>query len=216
MKKSLAALALLLPIAATAADFTGPSVWAGGQYINATSKGGISNQLGSINADMGNNGYGVSFGGDYGFSVNDDVKVLLGASWMDTAKAGKLEIQGNGSLVGTLESKPKYSVYIAPGYKINDSTLAYFKASFTKAKGRLTETETSQIPDGGGTSSVQNRYNVNDDETALGYGFGLRSYVTDQIFLNADVSRTNFKYTFDGSDVRTPVVRATVAVGMSF
>jgi hypothetical protein len=216
MKKTLAAFALLLPIAATAADFTGPSVWAGGQYISGTSKGGIPNQFGSINADMGNNGYGVSFGGDYGFSVNDNVKVLLGASWSDTANLGKVSLQtgADSNPLIKLESKPKYSVYIAPGYKINDSTLAYVKASFTKTEGRYSGISASNSgPDG---TTTFDGFKTRDDETELGYGFGLRSYVTDQIFLNADVTRTNFKYTFNNSDYRTPIVRATVAIGMSF
>jgi len=122
----------------------------------------------------------------------------LGATWNDTAKLGEVTIPN--TLYAEAESDPPYEIYIAPGFKVNDSTLAFIKTSMTKAKGKLNI---------GG-------YELSDDDTAFGFGFGLRSYITDNVFFNSEVERTEFKYSIGTTQIKTPVTRATLALGMTF
>jgi len=64
MKKVIVAIAI--PFAVNAADFTGPSIWLGGQYIDGSSE--WSDSASGQTAKFGGSDYGVSFGADYGLS----------------------------------------------------------------------------------------------------------------------------------------------------
>ena len=201
MKKTLLALACATPFVANAADFTGANVWVGGQYIDSSADW-LDNDDGT-RFSLGDSDSGITAGADYGLSIGNDAVVLVGAAWNDKASAGRITDGAN--LDVKLETDPSYTVYVAPGLKINESSLLYAKVSYSKAKGRIY-----------GTDSNGDAFSLSGDDKDVGYGFGLRSYLTKDVFVNADVVRTEYSYSVDTVDIDVPVTRATIAIGMTF
>jgi len=200
MKKLLAAMALALPLSANAADFTGLNVWIGGQYTDGETE--FFDSLDNAGADFDDTDFGLTLGADYGFGVSDDAVILVGASWSDKSDMGSIS-GADGSL--STELDPSYMLYVAPGVKVGDSSLLYAKLSYSEAEGTLS-VQTSEFSG-----------SLSQDDKAVGYGVGFRSYLTDNVFLNAEIEHIEYEYSLaDTLTIDAPITRASVTVGMSF
>jgi opacity protein-like surface antigen len=99
------------------------------------------------------------------------------------------------------------SFYIAPTFLVSDTTGVYGKISYNVAKGKY-----------------NNSFLQNDDEfiTGFGYGFGVKSFITKNLYLLAEVERINYgreNYRMNDtetSSVDTETTNATISLGVKF
>lgn len=99
------------------------------------------------------------------------------------------------------------SFYIAPTFLVSDTTGVYGKISFNAAKGKY-----------------NNSFSQNDDEFIMGfgYGFGVKSFITKNLYLLAEVERVNYgreNYRMDDDisySVDTKTTNATISLGVKF
>ncbi len=100
------------------------------------------------------------------------------------------------------------SFYIAPTFLVSDTTGIYGKISFNAAKGKYLD---------------QGNF-LNDDESikGFGYGFGVKSFITKNLYLLAEVERVNYgkeNYRLDdfvSYSVDTKTTNATISLGVKF
>ena len=100
------------------------------------------------------------------------------------------------------------SFYIAPTFLVSDTTGIYGKISFNAAKGKYLD---------------QGNF-LNDDEfiKGFGYGFGVKSFITKNLYLLTEVERVNYgreNYRIDDDEsysVDTKTTNATISLGVKF
>ena len=100
------------------------------------------------------------------------------------------------------------SFYVAPTFLVSDTTGVYGKISFNAAKGEYNEINPV----------------AKDDEfiTGFGYGFGVKSFITKNFYLLAEVERVNYgreNYKIDDDEsysVDTETTNATISLGVKF
>jgi opacity protein-like surface antigen len=103
------------------------------------------------------------------------------------------------------------SFYVAPTFLVSDTTGVYGKISFNAAKGKYNDVFA--------TPSA-----ANDDKfiTGFGYGFGVKSFITKNFYLLAEVERVNYgreNYKMDDDEsysVDTETTNATISLGVKF
>lgn len=104
------------------------------------------------------------------------------------------------------------SFYIAPTFLVSDTTGMYGKISFNAAKGKYNDNNTTlNVP-------------ANDDEFIMGfgYGFGVKSFITKNLYLLAEVERVNYgreNYRMSDTEsysVDTETTNATISLGVKF
>ena len=107
--------------------------------------------------------------------------------------------------------KNAMSVYVAPTFLVSDTTGIYGKISYNFANSKFTD------------------YADNDSQfiSGYGYGFGIKSFVTKNLYLLAEVERINYgKETYNTVDledeynsiysINTKVTNATISLGAKF
>lgn len=185
----------------TAGDFTGLSVWAGGQKISTDAKFGDIDD--GSRFEFGSSDVGLSFGADYGVALSERGRLFFGVSWSDSVPLGGFAADGT---VASMKAKDAVSLYVAPGAKISDSTLIYLKASYSESKGVLN-----------GVSRVDGPFYFSDTDKSFGYGIGLRTYLTEKIFLNAEYEAIEYEYSLAGTiSIDASVNRSTLAFGFNW
>jgi len=100
------------------------------------------------------------------------------------------------------------SFYIAPTFLVSDTTGIYGKISFNAAKGKYLD---------------QGQF-LSDDEFIMGfgYGFGVKSFITKNLYLLTEVERVNYgreNYRIDDDEsysVDTKTTNATISLGVKF
>jgi len=110
-----------------------------------------------------------------------------------------------------LTIKNAMSLYVAPKFLVSDTTGIYGKISYNFANSKFYDD------------------NVNDSQFIMGYGygFGIKSFVTKNLYLLAEVERINYgKETYNTADlaneynyifpINTKVTNATISLGAKF
>jgi opacity protein-like surface antigen len=191
-------LALLASVAATPAlsqakNFAGPSIAIGAGYNSLETPVKLKETTSDDPALVST----LTFGGSkqnfnyladisYGIEMNKDFVMSLGATY-DFNKSeseilsGTDEDDNTASLKGKL--KDHYSVYLQPTYLINSSTGIFAKASYNFAKASYT------IASGGDSLSIS------DDVNGWGYGLGIKSFLNNNLFIQAEGSLTKYDKT---------------------
>ena len=108
--------------------------------------------------------------------------------------------------------KNAMSVYVAPKFLVSDTTGIYGKISYNFANSKFYDDDTT-----------------NDSQFIMGYGygFGIKSFVTKNLYLLAEVERINYgKETYNTADIddllnnifsiNTKVTNATISLGAKF
>ena len=119
---------------------------------------------------------------------------------MDLVDATILKIEvGNSS--ATLKEKNHYSVFVAPGVILNNTTLGYVKLGW----------ETSNaVVDASGLSDSQSY-------TGVGYGAGLRTHLNGGFYANIEAMRVVFDTkSFGASSTKTGSTLAAVGLTYKF
>ena len=220
------AVAMLATIAATPAlsqskNFSGPSIAIGAGYNSLETPIKL---IEDDNGDISN----FTFGGSkqnfnyladisYGIEMNKDFVMSLGATY-DFSKSESEILSGTDELGNTASFKGKlkdhYSVYLQPTYLINSSTGIFAKASYNFAKASYT------------IVSGEDSLSISDDLNGWGYGLGIKSFINNNLFIQAEGSLTEYDRTsktltgdsgiiYDISS-RPEVLSAIISIGYKF
>ena len=126
-----------------------------------------------------------AIGGDYTFQLSEKHLLSVGLKYdlMDE-KLAHLTASGtvaNGDI--TLKQKNHYSIFVAPGYQTSPDTLLYGKLSYETAKADFSGTvDRSQSDLKFGSVTYH----------GIGYGLGLKTYLTDDIYAGVELHRVMY------------------------
>lgn len=126
----------------------------------------------------------AQIGGDYMFTPGNDGVVIVGLSYDPsgyTIADGTITSEGGALTTLNAEIDSVLSVYVAPGLKVNPSTVLYAKLAYQQG-------DATVVVSGINTSDV----NESRTFSGLGYGFGIRTMMKDGLFAAAEVLRTNY------------------------
>lgn len=225
-------------------NFTGPSIALTGSAVGGTSKnswnteyfdeigfffGGIptSNTPGKINiipgADIG-----------YGFGISNNFVMGIGASY----DFSKTKIGGLNFLTGGLgedladikldnELKDHYSIYLQPTYLLNKDSAIFAKVGRHFAKARWnTRADIYDVAIVGEDVFTNYLGTVSDSETkniaGWGYGIGLKTFLTSNLFFQAEAGVVNYKKWSldsgidDGITFKPKTANGTISIGYKF
>ena len=188
-------VAMLATTAATPAlsqskNFAGPSIAFGAGYNSMeTPLKLVEDDSGSIsNITFGGSKKNFNYLADisYGIEMNKDFAVSLGATY-DFSKSESEIISGTDENGDTASIKGKlkdhYSVYLQPTYLINSSTGIFAKASYNFAKASYT------------ISANTDSLSLSDNVNGWGYGLGIKSFLNNNLFIQAEGSLTKYDRT---------------------
>jgi opacity protein-like surface antigen len=217
------AVALLATTAATPAfsqakNFAGPSIAIGAGYNTLETPIKIVEDTPST-LTFGGSKQNFNYLADisYGIEMNKDFVISLGATY-DFNKSESEILSGTDENDDTATVKGKlkdhYSVYLQPTYLINSSTGIFAKASYNFAKASYT------------IALGEDSLTISDDVNGWGYGLGIKSFINNNLFIQAEGSLTKYDKTsknLDGDsgtvyDISSEpeVLSAIISIGYKF
>ena len=176
-------------------NFVGPSVEVGIQFKNLDSSVDDEGTPAIFNNDSNTLGR-LAF--NYGLPTSNKLVVTSGKSKASTS-----------DYVGTANAvyDNMYALYVAPTYVVNDTTAIFAKASYNSASARTSFTSSY------GDSLFSDKKTID----GFGYGVGITTFVSKDVFLKAELEKINYGNTdFDGSALKSRETNATIAVGIKF
>lgn len=190
MKKS---TLLILSIAALssnvmAGDFEG---WSAGINLGSTKANSkLVDPAGPFDGYVKKTNTTATIFGQYGQSISENGLLTVGASY-DVRSLKTMD---------DIKQKNHYSVYLAPGYKLDQATLIYGKVGYHAA--------TLQADDG----------SLSLTTNGVGYGAGVRYKLDKEFFVQAELEKINYsKKTFNTNAEITPhITSLTVGIGYQF
>ena len=139
--------------------------------------------------------------GAYSWNVGQASVVSVGATYqLNDISSGEFKSAPD---FASLKKKNSYSVYVEPGFKVKEHTLAYAKIGYEGANMRLESTAAS----------------VDRDINGASLGFGLRVLLDTHIYVQAEVKQTVYNSTaFNGQpvDFRTSATAGLIGIGYHF
>lgn len=188
--KNFIALAAITAACSTSAfaqvsNFTGPSASVNLDFVGSSIKGrNIAGADKGAEFGLGKDDVGATVQAAYGFELSPTAVVNVGATYGLTGYKvmDDKDSIAHGSKVNTVKATNVMSVYVEPGFLVSNSTLGYAKVGY----------ETAKLDSLSGT--VKADLNI----SGIGYGFGMRSVLDKNLFIQVEVKRvvydeTNFK-----------------------
>jgi len=200
-------------------NFVGPSLAFTASYIGSSSENKaivIVDDLVVLSNTPGKSNFipGADF--NYGFATSNNTVLGLGVTYdFKKAKTGGLSFQ-NSAVTFNNELKNHYSIYVQPTYVINKDS-----AMFAKIGRHFAKANFSSNLDFGGDEFVTASKNV----TGWGYGLGLKTFLTSNLFVQAEagvVDYEDFNFTADDDgdvynvSIKPKTTNATISVGYKF
>ena len=221
------AVALLATTATTPAlsqskNFAGPSIAIGVGYNSTNYDNSLvtAAPLATDSVNSGKSNFNSSIDLSYGFEVNPNFVISLGATY-DLTESKNDIISADDGMNGTAKISAKlkdhYSLYVQPTYALSNNTAVFAKVGYNFAKSEIKLTAS----DGSDTDSLTYSQNLN----AWSYGAGVKTFLTSNAFLQFEGSLTSYdtqNKTFTGSlDTYTfshkpEVLAALVSIGYKF
>jgi opacity protein-like surface antigen len=124
----------------------------------------------------------ITFGGTYDLSKNK-----LGTSHVSSFDAEE-ETIGIYGVKG--KQKGHYSIYVAPGYLVTNSTMVYAKFAHHQSK---IDYEVGGIEAASDGSLAVGGEGFSEKYKGMGYGVGLKTQLTDKVFAFAEVQQVTYK-----------------------
>jgi hypothetical protein len=187
-------------VLAQAKNFTGPSLAISGSYASGTTNLAV----GTSSVDFGENT--TVIGGDiaYTFPVDNNFFIGLGVTYdFGKTKAGGLK-DDEDNLRFSLDKH--YSYYVQPGYALSNNTALFAKLGYNEAEGKVTVTTTGNY---GGS--------VTKDFSGWGYGFGIKSLLNNNVFVQAEAGYVKYDTEKSGTvSFKPEVVTGTISIGYKF
>lgn len=192
MKKALIATAAVAAMAAPqafaqAGNFTGFSVGLNANLVSA------STEISGASTKIGDTTQTASLEGAYGFAMGRSGALGVGLTYnLGDTKAG--------TIAGTdFKGKDMYSVYVAPGYVLNNDTWLYGKLAYQVMKGELS----------GGLGSA------NFD--GYGYGAGARAMLSRNLYLQIEFLQAAYgEKTVGTAKLKPSETHGTIGLGYRF
>lgn len=208
MKKTLsilaAALAVSAPAFAQSAKFEGFSVSAGLSMVGASTQlGGTISDPGESNdpptpmsaagsIDMGKNSTIGVLDVGYGFRVKPNFVLGVGGTLdLGKTKSGAVSVSGDatpgfsGAII-QLVGKNHFSLYAQPTWLVTPDTGLFFKVGYHKmSRGQEGMLGSMLAAETGGSPSM--KFN------GIGYGLGVKTYISKNIFVQAEVGTVSYK-----------------------
>jgi hypothetical protein len=194
IKTSLLGLALV-STASMASNFAGPEAGA-----SVTMNGGstlIDSKVDDdYDANRGQQSIGVKLHAGYGFEMGNDTVVLVGVGYNPT------DIKAGTANNTSLKIQNSWSLSVAPGLKLNDSSLAYVKLYYEAGK----------------LKSNCDSTNTNQSIKGFGYGIGLRTEINKTTFLETEIKQVNYnKFSYEKlADLTNSSTTGSVGVVFKF
>ena len=199
MKKFIALAAISAACSTSAfaqvSNFTGPSAGVNASMVSATTK--ITFDDSEIDG-VGKQSFGAALQAAYGIELSKDSVVSFGGTYgLNKNKVGSFtDSEG----IFSLEAKNQMSLYVEPGFLINNSTLAYGKVSHESAK-------FTAIADGSLSRTVK----------GTGIGFGLRTMIDKNLSLQAEIKQIKYgTETVGDTKFKAGATVGTIGLGYKF
>ena len=140
---------------------------------------------------------GVNLQAGYGFAMDASTVITVGAQYaLSDAKAGDYT-----NPTGSVKLKKQTSFYIEPGFLLNPTTLVYGKVSYDSASANAIEASAT----------------YKADIKGIGYGFGARTMLDKNLFVQAEVKKTSFgEESFPGDTAKFKVKNTVASVGIGY
>jgi len=196
-------------------NFVGPSLAFTESFIGSSSenKAIVDEYLLLSNTPGKRNDFtpGVDF--NYGFATSNNTVVGLGVTYdFKKVKTGGLTFEDS-ALTFNNELKNHYSIYVQPTYVINKDSAMFAKVGRHFAK-----------------ANFSSNYDIGEDEFVTasknvkgwGYGLGLKTFLTSNLFVQAEAGVVNyedFNFTADETlnvSIKPKTTNATISVGYKF
>ncbi len=211
MKKTLsllaAALAVSAPAFAQSAKFEGFSVAAGLSMVGASTQlgGSIAGTdessetpspiSGAGSVDMGKNSTIGVLDLGYGFRVNPNFVLGVGGTIdLGKTKSGAVKVNSSGEILPGVSSGPliqligknHFSLYAQPTWLVTPETGLFFKVGYHQmSRGQEGMLGAMLAEQTGGAPSM--KFN------GIGYGLGIKTYISKTVFVQAEMGMVNFK-----------------------
>lgn len=202
MKKLLTAVAATAACFAVSAQTFNFEGFSGALNLNTVSTSTkISGDGGSAFDGIGQQSWNGSVQAAYGFVTSPSTVLTVGATYaLGNAKGGTLEF-GDGS--AQIRVKNAYSVYVEPGFLLNDKTLAYGKLSYEGAKGSLAVTGESEE-----SKSIK----------GTGIGAGIRTMLDKTSFIQVEFKQVGYGSVdiANAGSLKAKATVGTIGFGMKF
>lgn len=198
-------------------NFVGPSLAITGSYVGASSTNSLeaanfSNTPGKRNDLIP----GVDF--NYGFASGNNFVIGVGATYdFSKTKIGGLSISNYlGEDVDVSfdnELKEHYSLYVQPTYIVNKDSAIFAKLGRHFAKATFSATATEGITD---------NFSVSKNIEGWGYGLGLKTFLSNNLFVQAEAGIVNYEKFEAVEDSNPPIsikprtINGTISIGYKF
>lgn len=204
MKKLLTAAAILGAFGASQAfaqvqSHTGFSLGANLALTSTNTEATVSGL--NLNA-AGQSSVGAAVQAAFSYAATDSVLLSVGATY-SLADIDALSFSSS-SGSGSLKLRNAYSVYVEPGYLVADKTIAFARLSY--------EAATMRAEASGSTA-------LDKDIGGTGLGFGLRTLVSKNLYLQAEARRVVYnsaRFAGDTTDFKTSMTVGSVGLGYKF
>jgi len=192
MKKTLIASAIAAALVAPQAfgqanNFTGFSLGLNANFVSASTERNPGSNKSGDTTQIAN------LEGAYGFSMGSSGALGLGLTY----NLGDLKA---GTLSGTeFKGKDMYSVYVAPGYVLNNAVWLYGKLAYLSMKGEASPPTASANFDG------------------VGYGAGARASLSRNVYLQVEFMQSDYnKKSISGVDYKPSATTGAIGLGYKF
>jgi len=153
----------------------------------------------SING-IGQQSTNASLQAAYSFVASNVVLLSVGGTYnLSDVDAGTVS---SGANTATLKLQKGASIYFEPGYALSDNTLGYAKISYNT-----------------GTVKGESTSAVTKDVSGTGLGFGLRTLLSKNVYLQVEANRVQFdsaRFDGDTTDFKTSATVGSIGIGYKF
>ena len=200
----------LIIVAAIATSFVAPQAFAQAKNFEGLSVGGNLNLISTtteapvgvyrING-IGQEATNAALQAAYSFAASDVFLLSVGGTYnLGGVDAGTVTSNGSTS---TLSWQNGMSLYVEPGFMLNDKNLGYAKVSYNRASAKVQEGATS----------------ITQDITGNGFGFGIRTLLSKNLFLQVEVDRIQFgsaRFAGETKDFKSSATMGSLGIGYKF
>ena len=157
-------------------------------------------KVGGISGSKSNSSNDAGLQAAYSYRGLEGYVFGVGATYSPgDVKAGTVTISG---VDYDWKGKDLYSLYVEPGFKVSNTTLAYGKLSYQGANGEV-KLSTGQT--------------TKDDYAGYGFGVGLRTMLNQNVYLQAEIMQVNYsEKTTLGLTAKPSTTLGSLGVGYQF
>ena len=196
--------------AAIATSFAAPQAFAQAKNLEGLSVGGNLNLISTSTEipvgvyrfnGIGQGATNAGLQAAYSYAASDVFLLSVGGTYnLGDVDAGTFTSNGSTS---TLSVQNGMSLYVEPGFMLNDKNLGYAKVSYNRAS----------------VKGQRGAISITQDITGNGFGFGIRTLLSKNLFLQVEVDRIQFgsaRFSGDTEDFKSSATVGSLGIGYKF